>query len=227
MNYATRKDQLNYATEFRGLQRYELLQSLKQRSVELCSGVLPANRRSIRPRNPYILTPASHQYDGSMETKLPQIILLDYSITLLLYHYIINGYPTAVPGSWMPQESGELLLTCGNASCCELATTRWPAMNKASNDWATKMQPLECDTCKQERCRRSRVRREKDNTHREPPFTSAPYIVPFNLPKYHALQLRAMDFVRTANPPRQLLWVVAFDKPFSGDIKSLSGAVLE
>ena len=56
-------------------------------------------RRSVgkvwqtRARNPIFLTPASHQDDGSMQSKTPSnyiIILLYYYIIILLYYYIIR-----------------------------------------------------------------------------------------------------------------------------------------
>ena len=101
-------------------------------------------------------------------------------------------------------------------------------MHRAFGSWEA-MQALECDTCKELRARRCRVRGfgGSDDRHAQPPFTEAPYVVPFNLPKYFAQQLRAMEFAKAAEPPKQLLWIVARDKPFLGDTTRLSAAQLD
>ena len=90
------------------------------------------------------------------------------------------------------------------------------------------MQLLECDVCRKSRAERCRVRQSnKDDTrHAELPFSEAPYIVPYNMPKYFAQQLRALQFAQSAQPPQQLLWIVARDMPFLGSIKELRGADL-
>ena len=90
------------------------------------------------------------------------------------------------------------------------------------------MQLLECDVCKKTRAARCRVRQsdKKDTRHAEPPFSEAPYVVPYNMPKYFAQQLRALQFAQSAQPPQQLLWIVARDMPFLGTIKHLKGAEL-
>ena len=50
------------------------------------------------------------------------------------------------------------------------------------------------------------------------PFAHAPYIHPWNAPKYHAQQLRAVGFAKATN--QRLLWIVARDWPLaSGDEK--------
>ena len=69
-------------------------------------------------------------------------------------------------------------------------------------------------------------RQADDTRHEEPPFSEAPYIVPYNMPKYFAQQLRAIQFAQTAQPPQQLLWIVARDIPFLGSIKALKGVEL-
>ena len=69
-------------------------------------------------------------------------------------------------------------------------------------------------------------RQADDTRHEEPPFSEAPYIVPYNMPKYFAQQLRAIQFAQTAQPPQQLLWIVARDMPFLGSIKALKGVEL-
>ena len=90
------------------------------------------------------------------------------------------------------------------------------------------MQILECDICKNARANRCRVRQsDKDDTrHETPPFSEAPYVVPYNMPKYFAQQLRALQFAQNAQPPQQLLWIVARDFPFLGTVKELRGIEL-
>ena len=51
-------------------------------------------------------------------------------------------------------------------------------------------------------------------------FAEAPYVHPFNAPKYHASQLRAEHYARRKNII--LLWLVAEDKPLHKDHHSLS-----
>ena len=88
------------------------------------------------------------------------------------------------------------------------------------------MKALECEICTTTRAERCRVRQCNNNDvrHAQPPFTEAPYIVPYNLPKYFAQQLRALEFAQAARPTQQLLWIVARDMPYLGDIKNLRGA---
>ena len=120
---------------------------------------------------------------------------------------------------------GELL--CKNPTCQKLWVTEWLEMRRG---FATfdEMKLLECEVCKSTRAERCRVRQSEhaDTRHAESPFSEAPYIVPFNLPKYFAQQLRALQFAQTAQPPQQLLWLVARDMPYLGDIKRLKGAEL-
>ena len=90
------------------------------------------------------------------------------------------------------------------------------------------MLALECYVCKTARRNRCRVRRSENNDmrHTEPPFTEAPYVVPYNMPKYFAQQLRALQFAQSARLPQQLFWIVARDTPYLGDIKNLKGVEL-
>ena len=135
-----------------------------------------------------------------------------------------HGQPTLVPGSWMPIQDGPGKLLCENLTCQKLWSTEWPNMRKAFASF-DEMKLLECDVCKRIREDRCRVRQsdKNDTRHAEPPFSEAPYVVPFNMPKYFAQQLRALQFAQNAQPPQQLLWIVARDVPFLGDIKQLKG----
>ena len=96
----------------------------------------------------------------------------------------------------------------------------WPSMKREGGyDWSD-MQALECADCQAERSRRRRVMCEGDDRHRFEPFVSAPYIHAMNWPKYHALTLRAVDFAKSNN--RQLLWIVAMDRPRTREDKPMS-----
>ena len=84
----------------------------------------------------------------------------------------------------------------------------------------------ECDICAQHRDGRCRVRcLESDTRHEEKPFTDAPYLHPFNHPRYHALLLRAVRFARAHG--RILIWYRCEDKPYKGVDDSLRGEQLE
>ena len=95
----------------------------------------------------------------------------------------------------MPNARGTATLLCQNRSCLKLWEEDWPAMRK---DFASfdEMKALECSVCRTSRQNRCRVRQtdQGDERHAQQPFIEAPYIVPFNMPKYFAQQLRAMEF---------------------------------
>ncbi len=99
----------------------------------------------------------------------------------------------------MPIQDGPRELLCKNLTCQKLWYTEWPEMRRtfASSD---EMKVLECEVCKSTRADRCRVRqRDKDDTrHAKPPFSEAPYVVPYNMPKYFAQQLRALQFAQNA-----------------------------
>ena len=82
------------------------------------------------------------------------------------------------------------------------------------------MVSLECAACQAERKRRCRVAPSGDPSLKQEPFVSAIYIHPHNTPKYHALQLRAIEFAK-ANQ-RILLWIIARDNPLTTEDLSLS-----
>ena len=91
-----------------------------------------------------------------------------------------------------------------------------PATNTAP---ATK---AECQTCAQKRQERRRVLphgpQENDDLLKEP-FASAPAIYSFNVPKYHAMHLRAREYAKTHQ--RQIHWAIARDVPLFNDDRSL------
>ena len=77
---------------------------------------------------------------------------------------------------------------------------------------------MECDICKKERQRRAYVMHTniaEEGRHLREPFAQAPFVHPFNAPKYHAQQLRAVNFAKAMG--RRVLWIVATDKPLSNE----------
>ena len=77
---------------------------------------------------------------------------------------------------------------------------------------------MECDICKKERGRRAYVMHTntaEEVRHLREPFLQAPFVHPFNAPKYHAQQLRAVNFANAMG--RRVLWIVATDKPLSNE----------
>jgi hypothetical protein len=141
---------------------------------------------------------------------------------------LIHGFPTAMVGSWMPtgSEQRSYSLLCGNETCYHLCDVIWPQDRKNCRPWA-EMVVQECEVCEKHREMRCRVRlrAEEDKRHEEPPFTDAPYLHPYNHPRYHALLLRAVRFAQTHT--RVLLWCKATDRPYKGIDESLRGEALQ
>ena len=132
----------------------------------------------------------------------------------------VHGLPTKHAGSWLPQSE---ILQCGHASCEELAKKRWQEGTPWHSRGAT-----ECDLCETERLRRCRVvlpTNHNANKHKEMPFIHAPYIHPFNAPKYNAQLLRSVKYAKGLN--KRLLWVRAFDLPLAEEDKGLNAGELE
>ena len=133
----------------------------------------------------------------------------------------VHGLPTRNPGSWLRRTGRP---TCTNGRCARLAAEEWPQMFRDRCSWDAR-RALECDACAAERRRRCRVLRGgEDSRHLEEPFVHAPYVHPFNAPKYHAQQLRAVHFAKAKR--RRLLWTVAYDKPLTADDAYLSSEAL-
>ena len=144
-----------------------------------------------------------------------------------MYHSI-HGFPTAMVGSWMPtaSEQRNYTLLCGNEACYHLCEVVWPQDRKNCKSWA-EMVLQECEVCAKHRQMRCRVilRLGEDKRHEQQPFTDAPYLIPYNYPRYHALLLRAVRFAQAHN--RVLLWCKATDRPFKGIDESLRGEALQ
>ena len=94
----------------------------------------------------------------------------------------------------------------------------------------------ECATCRSARAQRQRVLSLDTLPHsvsgqasvlaemRQPPFTDAPALYIFNVPRYFNLQLRAREFARKSNS--QLLWCHAVDIPMHPGDRDLPEAAL-
>ena len=120
-----------------------------------------------------------------------------------------HGLPTKNVGSWMP---GKNTPNCGKPACL-LLSAEWLKDRKQGMTWQAR-QSKECQTCQTERLRRCCVLYPggmNDERHMQSPFTHAPYIHPWNAPKYHAQQLRAISFAKSSN--LRVHWIVARDWP--------------
>ena len=90
------------------------------------------------------------------------------------------------------------------------------------------MQKQECDICTSERRRRCQVLLSTDTAEdmqRYESFAAAPYVHPFNQPKYHALICHAWQYARSQQ--KQLLWCLAQDWPLTEDDDNLSVEALQ
>ncbi|CAK0874374.1 unnamed protein product [Prorocentrum cordatum] len=133
----------------------------------------------------------------------------------------VHGFPTDVPGSWMPASPGSAEAStghfgCGKAKCRALWSVEWPRMFGEGRAWED-MKSLECAECSAERHRRCRVASQSDARQREvsTAFADALFVHPYNAPKSRILTLRAAN--AAANAGKQLLWVVARDVPLTRD----------
>ena len=137
-------------------------------------------------------------------------------------YWFLHGLPTETTGSWMPQTNRP---ECGDPACQDLASKIWPEMRRDGAAWEER-QRLECPLCRKERARRARVRlTPEDKRHMGDTFVGAPYVHPYNAPKYQALQYRASIFAQSKQ--RMLLWIVARDTPDQTDDKALKGPALD
>ena len=106
-----------------------------------------------------------------------------------MYNFI-HGFPTKFVGSWMPPkaEGDRYTLLCENENCYRLCDTIWPAQRQRCTPWS-EIVKAECERCRNERDTRCRVQLDvsKDRKHLQSPFPDAPYLHPFNQPRYHAL----------------------------------------
>ena len=148
-----------------------------------------------------------------------------------------HGFPTRHVGSWIPAISscatagqdiaatltaaGPGHLACGNATCQRLQDVEWPDLRRRGCSWERR-QEMECAICKAERQRRIRVlsclpmEEQADTLHA---FVDAPYIHPYNKPKYHAQICHALQFAKQRE--RKVYWCVAMDWPLTAEDEDL------
>jgi len=110
-------------------------------------------------------------------------------------------------GTWLLATT---LSTCGNSDCARLVA-EWEVQRKQGLSWMAR-QSRECQLCQSERLRRCRVifpGQINERAHEREPFANAPYIHPWNAPKYHAQQLRAVTYAKAAQ--QRVHWIVARD----------------
>ena len=110
----------------------------------------------------------------------------------------VHGLPTLHTGTWRPSIDRP---ECGDPRCVRLSKTHWEELREANLSWEQR-QSFECDLCKAERVRRCRVVQEGNSNElkqSEEPFAHAPYIHPFNAPKYNAQILRSATFAKASN----------------------------
>jgi len=130
-----------------------------------------------------------------------------------------HGLPTLHAGSWMPTTADVL---CGLDACRQLPNVWDQHLRIRPNSTWEERRSQECDICASQRKRRCRVVGSSDLSPdmNDVHFVDAPYIHPFNAPKYHASQLRAVNFAHRKHC--LLLWLVAEDKPIFHDFECLT-----
>ena len=87
----------------------------------------------------------------------------------------------------------------------------WPQA-RGVTEWQT-LKEQECEACQSERLRRCRVLLSipaGEGPHTSPKFAAAPYVHPFNLPKYQAQISHAVLFAKAS--ARKVFWIVAQDE---------------
>ena len=131
-----------------------------------------------------------------------------------------HGLPTRHVGSWLP---GEALPACGREQCLKLQAETWPRQFlELRCNWGD-MQVQECGECKQERTRRRQVlgtNPDVVDNEKYAAFADAPYVHPFNQPKYHALICHAVQFAQAKS--QAVLWCIAQDWPLTSDDEQLT-----
>ena len=136
-----------------------------------------------------------------------------------------HGLPTRHVGSWLPDNE---LPVCGQLACQALQNEKWPyLLHEKKGTWEV-MQAMECDACKKERRRRCQVIPSTEDSRSEQllrRFSDAPYVHPFNQPKYHALICHAWQYAK--NHKKQLLWCLAQDWPLTLEEESISSEELQ
>ena len=130
----------------------------------------------------------------------------------------LHDFPTKHLGTWGPKKQD---VACGNEECKMLATS-WATYlylgNLGNANWLRR-RSQECDVCDAERKRRCCVLDSSDlspTLDLDQRFAVAPYIDAFNEPKYHASQIRALQF--GMQKKSVVMWLIAEDRPLSKNI---------
>ena len=131
-------------------------------------------------------------------------------------HCFMHGLPTAHTGSWLPSTGRP---ACENLTCVDLNDRLSPELVRGASharwkqEWELRRN-MECEVCARERQRRRWVDLSPSYTRDAPryveeAYVDAPYVHPFNAPKYHAQQLCTLAYAKLRQ--RRLLWIVATD----------------
>ena len=191
-------------------------ESLERRIINMFWNIDDAEPIPSSPKRLYALTEQVRSKDAWLNSVLACDRLGDESWEIYCF---THGLPTRHVGSWLPDNA---LPQCGEEGCQALQALRWPRMVKEKHGSWREMQQLECKRCQQERRRRCQVLQDtegEDNKKRFQSFASAPYVHPFNQPKYHALICHAWQYAKTAQ--KQLYWCLAQDWPLTAEEEDL------
>ena len=127
----------------------------------------------------------------------------------------------------LPALTSPTRLRGGTACACAVHVEEDPVIGQFRPDWKEhflrgcqdmasflRSEEAECEQCREERKRRHRVLTDLtslDPALHRPPFTGAPALYTFNVPRYFATNLRAKEFAKQQNV--QLSWCYARDVP--------------
>jgi len=101
------------------------------------------------------------------------------------------------------------------------------AFMRGCTDMAAVIADSECAACKKVRQERHRVLTQLQHVPKElhaPPFSEAPAVYSFNIPRYYSLQVRAREYAKQHN--KQLSWCYARDVPLHPGDRDLSSEKL-
>ena len=118
----------------------------------------------------------------------------------------LMGLPTEHSGCHMPDGT-----TLCSAPACRDLPLLWRDMRLRCTEWTDLSAEETCSQCRNERERRNRLVEAGDPRVLEEPFLSAPYIHRNNVPKYHAMLLRAEEHAKRTHNFR--IWFAAQDTP--------------
>ena len=171
---------------------------------------LPNEKRYL-----FELTEQNRSKDTWLNEVLAQDRLGAESFTIYCFSH---GFPTTKVGTWMPDTG---IPSCGNAACRRLQEGEWAEDFKAGLPWATR-QRKECSLCSRERDRRCIVLGnggKSDVAATMEKFVEAPYIHPYNQPRYHAQICRAVNLAKATG--QKVLYCLAEDWPLTAAEENL------